>query len=146
MIFSVQREVGFKSTMKELDIGEVVRLSGIMPSTLRFYEKKGLIKPLGRNGLRRLYHQNVLKTLQLIALGQAAGFTLEQMRTMLTPQGHVTLNHDTLLQRGAEMDETITRLQQLSQGLKHVARCTAQTQTECDEFQKVVARGRRLIR
>lgn len=73
--------------MKELDIGEVARLSGVVPSTLRFYEKKGLIRPLGRNGLRRQYHENVLNTLQLIALGQ----------------------------------------------------------TECEEFKKVVARGRRLI-
>jgi hypothetical protein len=34
----------------------VATLSGITPSALRFYEKKGLIKPIGRHGLRRQYH------------------------------------------------------------------------------------------
>jgi len=131
--------------MKGLDIGEVARLSGVVPSTLRFYEKKGLIRPLGRNGLRRQYHENVLNTLQLIALGQTAGFTLDQMRDMFTPQGQLALDRDLLLQRAADIDDTITRLHQLSHGLKHVARCTAQTHTECEEFKKVVARGRRLI-
>lgn len=131
--------------MKELDIGEVARLSGVVPSTLRFYEKKGLIRPLGRNGLRRQYHENVLNTLQLIALGQTAGFTLDQMRDMFTPQGQLALDRDLLLQRAADIDDTIIRLHQLSHGLKHVARCTAQTHTECEEFKKVVARGRPLI-
>ncbi|BFO09015.1 hypothetical protein GGER_15250 [Serratia rubidaea] len=37
----VQLEFRFKSTMKELDIGLVAKLSGVAPSTLRFYEKKG---------------------------------------------------------------------------------------------------------
>lgn len=131
--------------MKELDIGEVARLSGVVPSTLRFYEKKGLIRPLGRNGLRRQYHENVLNTLQLIALGQTAGFTLDQMRDMFTPQGQLALDRDQQLQRAADIDDTIIRLHQLSHGLKHVAGCTAQTHTECEEFKKVVARGRRLI-
>lgn len=29
--------------MKLLDIGEVAKLSGVKPSTLRYYEEKGLI-------------------------------------------------------------------------------------------------------
>ncbi|MHA8113011.1 MerR family transcriptional regulator [Kosakonia cowanii] len=32
-----------------------------------------------RNGLRRQYPQSVLNKLQLIALGQAAGFSLDEM-------------------------------------------------------------------
>ncbi|HFI5639825.1 MerR family DNA-binding transcriptional regulator [Raoultella planticola] len=30
-----------------MDISEAVSLSGVAPSALRFYEKKGLIKPNG---------------------------------------------------------------------------------------------------
>ncbi|ENK5165791.1 MerR family DNA-binding transcriptional regulator, partial [Serratia marcescens] len=40
---------------KELDIGAVARLSGVAPSALRHYEKKGLIASTGRHGLRRQY-------------------------------------------------------------------------------------------
>ena len=39
--------------MKLLDIGEVAKLSGVKPSTLRYYEEKGLIQSLSRSGLRR---------------------------------------------------------------------------------------------
>ena len=38
-----------------LDIAEVAVRSGLAPSALRFYEKRGLIAPAGRNGLRRTY-------------------------------------------------------------------------------------------
>ena len=143
---SVQPEVRFKSTMKELDIGEVAALSGIKPSALRFYEKKGLIKPIGRNGLRRQYPQSVLSKLQLIALGQAAGFSLDEMAAMFNPQGKIAIDRQQLQQRAQTIDETICKLQLFSDGLKHAARCSAPEHTECGEFQKLVSRGLRLIK
>ncbi|CAI0940248.1 Copper export regulator [Serratia rubidaea] len=127
--------------MKELDIGLVAKLSGVAPSTLRFYEKKGLITPIGRNGLRRQYRQDVLHTLQLIALGQAAGFTLEEMRGMFDAQGKVTIEREKMLERARAIDKAILRLQLLSRGLKHVANCTQPDHSQCHEFQKTVARG-----
>ncbi|WP_442801140.1 MerR family transcriptional regulator [Serratia rubidaea] len=127
--------------MKELDIGRVAKLSGVTPSTLRFYEKKGLITPIGRNGLRRQYRQDVLHTLQLIALGQAAGFTLEEMRGMFDAQGKVTIEREKMLERARAIDKAILRLQLLSRGLKHVANCTQPDHSQCHEFQKTVARG-----
>ncbi|MDC6120043.1 MerR family transcriptional regulator [Serratia rubidaea] len=127
--------------MKELDIGRVAKLSGVAPSTLRFYEKKGLITPIGRNGLRRQYRQDVLYTLQLIALGQAAGFTLEEMRAMFDAQGKVTIEREKMLERARAIDKAILRLQLLSRGLKHVANCTQPDHSQCHEFQKTVARG-----
>ena len=57
-------------------IAEVAQRSGIPASTLRFYEQKGLIAPIGRHGLRRLFDPNVLDRLALISLGRAAGFSL----------------------------------------------------------------------
>ncbi|MEB7584081.1 MerR family transcriptional regulator [Serratia rubidaea] len=127
--------------MKELDIGLVAKLSGVAPSTLRFYEKKGLITPIGRNGLRRQYRQDVLHTLQLIALGQVAGFTLEEMRGMFDAQGKVTIEREKMLERARAIDKAILRLQLLSRGLKHVANCTQPDHSQCHEFQKTVARG-----
>ena len=53
-----------------LDIGEVVKLSGLPASTLRFYEEKGLIKSIGRHGLRRIFGVGVLDLLSLISLGR----------------------------------------------------------------------------
>lgn len=132
--------------MEELDIRDVADLSGVPPSTLRFYEKKGLINSVGRNGLRRQFHKNVLNKLQLIALGQAAGFTLDEMAGMLNTEGRTVIGCELLEQRARKIDGTIRRLQWLSKGLKHIARCTEHEHTQCEEFKKVVARGLRLIR
>ena len=68
--------------MRDLDIGEVARRSGVSAAALRFYEEKGLIEAVGRRGLRRLFDPGVLERLALIALGQAAGFSLDEPRAI----------------------------------------------------------------
>ena len=132
--------------MKDLDIREVATLSGITPSALRFYEKKGLIKPIGRHGLRRQYHENVLNKLELIVLGQAAGFSLSEIAGIFNADGKIAIDNQRLEQRAQEIDNTIRRLQLLSQGLKHAARCTAPEHMQCPEFKKIVAKGIRLLK
>jgi len=132
--------------MKELDIREIADLSGISPSALRYYEKRGLIQPVGRNGLRRQYHENVLNKLQLITLGQAAGFSLDDIAAMFGAKGTIAIDREQLHQQSLKIDNTIRRLQLLSRGLKHAARCTQPEHSECEEFQKIVSRGLRLVR
>ncbi|WII80180.1 MerR family transcriptional regulator [Klebsiella pasteurii] len=131
--------------MKALDIRQIADLSGVTPSALRYYEKKGLIQPIGRNGLRRQYHENVLNKLQLIALGQAAGFTLDELAAMFGSQAGVTIDRGLLLQRAKEIDATVRKLQLLSRGLKHAARCMQPEHRHCEEFKRVVAKGLRLV-
>ncbi|MBD8146522.1 helix-turn-helix domain-containing protein [Pantoea agglomerans] len=132
--------------MKELDIREIADLTGVTPSALRYYEKKELIKPVGRNGLRRQYNENVINKLQLIALGQAAGFSLDEIGAMFSAENKLALDSVQLLQRATEIDGTIRKLQLLSRGLKHVACCTKTEHLECEEFKKIVSRGLRLVR
>ena len=131
--------------MKALDIRQIADLSGVTPSALRYYEKKGLIHPVGRNGLRRQYHENVLNKLQLIAMCQAAGFTLDELAAMFGSQAGVTIDRGLLLQRAKEIDATVRKLQLLSRGLKHAARCTQPEHRHCEEFKRVVAKGLRLV-
>lgn len=132
--------------MKELDIREIADLTGVTPSALRYYEKKELIKPVGRNGLRRQYNENVINKLQLIALGQAAGFSLDEIGTMFSAENKLALDGVQLLHRAKEIDGTIRKLRLLSRGLKHIACCTKTEHSECEEFRKIVSRGLRLVR
>src|SRR5207244_12653319 len=69
----------------DLDIGEVAKRSGLPASALRFYEEKGLIRSVGRRGLRRLYDPAVLERLAMIALGQSAGFSLDDIARLFSP-------------------------------------------------------------
>ncbi|OXE32372.1 MerR family transcriptional regulator, partial [Vibrio parahaemolyticus] len=66
-----------------MDIAEVVIKSGLPTSTLRYYEQLGLIRSIGRNGLRRQYSPEVLNKLNLISLGRIAGISLNEMAEML---------------------------------------------------------------
>ncbi|MEK1907489.1 MAG: MerR family transcriptional regulator, partial [Pseudomonas sp.] len=78
--------------MKEMDIGKVARWSGLPASTLRYYEEKGLIRSIGRNGLKRVFNESVIERLSLIALGRAAGFALDDIAGMLASDGPIALD------------------------------------------------------
>ncbi|WP_242402411.1 MerR family transcriptional regulator [Komagataeibacter kakiaceti] len=77
-----------------MKIGELAHLSGLTPSRIRFYERIGLLKTVDRrpNGYRT-YPQQAVMILGLITTAQRAGFTLDEIRTLLPPD----LEHWTML-------------------------------------------------
>lgn len=118
-----------------MDIAEVAKQSGIPASTLRFYEEKGLIASVGRQGLRRKFNPNILERLALISLGQAAGFTLEEISLMFTPAGSLQINREMLSEKADQIDNTIKQLRAMRNGLRHAAACPAPNHLECASFQ-----------
>lgn len=121
-----------------MDIAEVARRSGVPASALRFYEEKGLISSNGRQGLRRLFEPGVLDQLALIALGQASGFTLDEIRSMFSPDGKPSIDRRLLTAKADELDATIKRLKAMSDGLRHAAVCPARSHAECPSFQRLL--------
>lgn len=121
-----------------MDIAEVARRSGIPASTLRFYEEKGLIASVGRQGLRRRFAPGVLDQLALIALGRASGFSLDEIRTMFTPTGKPSIDRGLLVAKADELDARVRRLKALSEGLRHAAVCPAPSHAECPTFQRLL--------
>lgn len=121
-----------------MDIAEVAKASGLPASTLRFYEEKGLIKSYGRNGLRRLFSANVVERLALISLGRNAGFSLEEIYEMFTPDGPI-INRELLLAKAGELDRKITELTSMRDGLLHAAVCQAPNHFECPKFLRLLS-------
>ncbi len=121
-----------------LDIAEVARRSGAPASTLRFYEEKGLIASVGRHGLRRLFEPSVLERLALIALGRAAGISLEEIGTMVAPDGGLRIDRRVLAARADELDDTIRKLSVMRDGLRHAAHCPAPSYMECPTFRRIL--------
>jgi DNA-binding transcriptional MerR regulator len=124
--------------MKDLDIAEVARASGMAASALRFYEERGLIAPIGRHGLRRLFDPGVLERLKLIALGRAAGFSLQEIAAMFAPDGRPRIDRRKLAIRADELDRTIRELGALRDGLRHAAACPARDHLECPSFRRLL--------
>lgn len=130
-----------------MDIADVAKRSGLRASTLRYYEEKGLIASVGRDGLRRRFGPRVLDRLALIALGQAAGFSLDEIAGMFTREGGLALDRAALVARADEVDRQVKRLQAVSEGLRHAAVCKAPSHLECASFQRILkaaSRGARL--
>lgn len=124
--------------MKDLDITEVSRRTGVPASTLRYYEEKGLIASIGRRGLRRLFDPAVLERLALVALGRAGGFSLDEIAAMLTPDGFQRMDRERLNAKADELDRTIQRLTAMREGLRHAAKCPAPSPMECPSFRRAV--------
>src|SRR3972149_2963414 len=60
-----------------------VRLRGLTPDTLRYYEKIGLLPRVGRVGGIRLYNDKDVSRLRVIQRTQKLDFTLAEMGTLL---------------------------------------------------------------
>lgn len=121
-----------------MEISQVAKKSGVSASTLRFYEEKGLITSIGRQGIRRVFSPNVLERLELIALGRAAGFSLEEIAGILGNEAKPEINRELLLRKANELDRTIKKLTAMRDGLKHAAACTAPSHLECPRFRRLM--------
>lgn len=120
--------------MELLDIAEVADRSGLAPSALRFYERRGLIHSAGRNGLRRTFEPEVLDRLTLIDCARGAGFTLAQIQRFLTATPDDTELRAHLAVKATQLDHDIARLTRMRDSLRHAATCTHQPLVECPQF------------
>ena len=121
-----------------MDISEVAKKSGVAASALRYYERKGLIHSMEREGTRRKFSPAVLDQLALIALGQVAGFSLDEIRVMFTPGGEPNIDRDMLASKADELDRMVKRLKAMSEGLRHAAACPAPSHAACPSFQRLL--------
>jgi DNA-binding transcriptional MerR regulator len=93
-----------------LDIREVARRTGLTSRALRFYEARGLLKPLRTYSGRRLYGRGELERIQQILALKRAGLSLAQIGR-LTERGSLDLSAlieaqlKTIEERKAELNE-----------------------------------------
>ena len=128
--------------MRDLDIAEVARISGMPASALRFYEEKRLIRSSGRRGLRRIFDPSIIERLGVIALGQAAGFSIGEMVTMFGTGTKPNIDRAALASKADSLDKTIRDLIALRNGLRHAAKCPAANHFECPTFRKLIRAAR----
>lgn len=121
-----------------MDISEVSRRTGIAASALRYYEKRGLIVSVGPPGTRRRFAPGVLDQLALVALGQAAGLSLDEIQSMLSPHGSPTIDRQLLAAKADEIDAQVRQLRAMSRGLRHAAACPAPSHAQCPTFQRLL--------
>ncbi len=121
-----------------LDIADVAERAGLAPSALRFYEKRGLITPSGRNGLRRAYLPEVLDRLALIACARGAGFTISEIARFLEATPGDTELRMRMAEKAQELDDDIARLSRMRDSLRHASACTHEVLVACPGFQRII--------
>ncbi len=124
--------------MALLDIAEVAERSGLAPSALRFYEKRGLLAPAGRNGLRRTYRPEALDRLALIACARGAGFTIAEIARFLVATPDDTELRERMAVKARELEEDIARLTRMRDSLLHAATCGHEPLVECPDFKRTI--------
>ena len=104
-------------------IGELAKLAGVTPDTVRYYEKQQMMShDIRTEGGFRLYTADDLQRLKFIRHARQLGFTLEAIRELLSirvdPEHHTCQESKGIVQaRLSEVESRIAELQAMHQAL-----------------------------
>jgi DNA-binding transcriptional MerR regulator len=120
-------------------IGELAERAGVTAKTIRYYEDIGVLDEPERtvSGYRD-YTDTAIDRLNFVRAGQAVGFTLGEIRSVLAlrDRGEAPCDHvqDLLVARAAEIEQRIEELQALRRELgRLVIRAKKLDPAACDE-------------
>ena len=131
----------------KLTIGALASAAGVPASTVRYYERAGLLRPNSRSASNyRLYSKDELERLRFIRAAQATGFTLDDVKALLRPAacGRV---QGVIEDRLADMAERMKELRHVQRVLRaSLAECRAHEATgRCKVIDKLTARSKSSI-
>lgn len=128
-----------------MKIGEAAAHTGVPTKTIRFWEARHLLAPPRRTTAGyRDYEPNITDRHVFIRQSQAAGFTLEQIREVLTvaddgqpPCGHVS---QLITRRLSEINDRIGELTRMREHLTALAaRAGAQDPSDCHGYCSIIS-------
>ena len=124
--------------MKDLTIGQVARRAGLNPSAIRFYESEGLLPKNTRVSGQRRYEADVFARLDVIRLARESGFSIGEIRTLLTGFARETppsVRWTALATRKlAEVDALIERAQRTKKFLQAALACGCVRLEDCARY------------
>jgi MerR family mercuric resistance operon transcriptional regulator len=113
-----EREVDRRDTITQL-----AEAAGVPTTTLRYYERVGLLEAEGRSeGNYRLYTDESLRRLRFVRAAQAVGFTLEDVKALLGAEDGRTPScpevQGLIQERLADIEQRLKDLHQVRQVLR----------------------------
>ena len=124
--------------MSEWSISRLAREAGVAPSSIRYYERFGVLPSPPRRSGRRLYEPAALHRLAVVIRAQACGFTLEEIRRLFLgfrPAIRASARWQALSQRKLdELEAQRVALEGMRDLLLSIRRrCDCATLEECGE-------------
>ena len=122
--------------MYGMRIGELARLAGINPRTLRYYERIGLLAPSSHTEAGyRIYTPEDAERLAFIRRAQSVGLSLAEIADIIAlhDTGTVPCRHVCALAESkvTEIDARIAELQQLRADLVRLGQAALEAETDC---------------
>ncbi len=122
---------------REYTISQLAKAAGVPTTTLRYYERFGLLRPENRSqGNYRLYGDESLRRVRFIRAAQSIGFTLQDVKTLLaTPQSAAASCREVqalIEQRLAGVTQRLKDLRHVQRVLKtSLEKCKATERADC---------------
>lgn len=133
-----------QTTKTPRSIGQLAQAAGVPTSTLRYYEREGLLSPASRSRTGyRVYDEESLERLKAIRLAQRAGLSLADVKELSDLQGKRGFYEAMKLRlavRLGEVDARIGRLQELRQRIGEALHC-CDTQASCPRECRTFSQG-----
>lgn len=142
---------------ERLPIGELCRLAGCTPRTVRHYEAEGLLAPAGETGGgRKLYPPEAAEVIRMVAVLGGAGYSIRQVRGMLELSGSkrtrgrwLTLRLRKLLaevlpeveRRRAALEDACLRISALLEETAKCEECAGEDCAGCGRLKKLRTLG-----
>ena len=126
-------------------IGEIANAAGVPSSTVRYYERAGLLRPSARSASNyRLYSEEDLQRLRFIRAAQATGFTLHDVTELLRPAACGTVQ-DLIEERLAFVGERLKELRRVQKVLREsLAECREHEESgRCRVVDELTVRARK---
>ncbi len=119
-----------------LTIGDLADRTGLAVSAIRFYETKGLVRPLRNSGGHRRYDRADIRRLSFVMIAQELGFPLARIAEVLDglPEGRSPTKADWGRIAGGfrkDIDARITRLEALRDKLDGCIGCGCLSLKSC---------------
>ena len=121
-----------------MTIGELAAASRLPATTIRYWEKIGVLPEPVRVGGQRRYSAGAVQRLALLRLAQACGFRLEEMRHLLhgyasgaTPPRRW---QELARRKQQELDQQIARLKSMRRMVDRVSQCRCVDLAECGQI------------
>ena len=118
-----------------MTIGALASKADIPASTIRYWERIGILSKPARSGGQRRYLPEAVHQIAVLRLAQACGFRLEEMRHLLhgfRPGVSVSRRWEEMVKhKQCEIDEQIKQLRGMQRLLNRVRQCKCADLTEC---------------
>ena len=112
---------------ESLTIGKLASAAGVNVETVRFYERKGLLRQPKKRGTFRYYPHDYIAKIQFIKRSQDLGFTLKEAKELLDLKLKDEAKCSDVLEKTeekiGEINAKIKDLKQMKKSLEGLAKC-----------------------